>query len=187
MRPPRRIIPQRRRLFVGCEGESEQGYVAWLTRLAEARRVAVHLDAFLLQPGGGDPLAIIEQAVARADQQAARRGDYERRFVLLDRDKFGHSPQRDARIPQVAANGSIELVWQRPCHEAIILRHLDGCQNRQPQTSPLAGQQLGAAWPAYRKPMTAARLADRLDVDAVARISAVEPELAAMLGIIGLV
>ena len=40
MKPPasrrRAARPQRVRIFVGCEGESEQGYVALLQRLADA-------------------------------------------------------------------------------------------------------------------------------------------------------
>jgi len=73
MRRPRVLIPQRRRLFVGCEGESEQAYVALLARLSGEAGLAVHLDAVLLQPGGGDPLAIVERAAARAAEREGRR------------------------------------------------------------------------------------------------------------------
>lgn len=55
----------RRSIFIGCEGESERGYVAFLGRLAEQVGLAVHLDPVVLQPGGGDPLAIVELAVKR--------------------------------------------------------------------------------------------------------------------------
>lgn len=188
MRPPRRFIPQRRRLFVGCEGESEQGYVALLARLIEEVQVAVHLDAVLLQPGGGDPLALMEQAAARADERERRRGDpYERRFVIIDDDKLGQTPERDQRIVGVAAAAGLQIVWQRPCHEALLLRHLEGCGQLRPPSTPIARQQLGARWPDYGKAMPAARLAQRLDRAAVVRAAAIEPELAIFLLQIGLI
>lgn len=188
MRPPRRLIRQRRRLFVGCEGESEQGYTALLARLFEEARLAVHLDAVLLQPGGGDPLALVERAAARVAEREGSRGDpYARRFVLLDRDKIGQTPQRDQRIPGVAAGADLQLIWQRPCHEAMLLRHLEDCAQPQPPTTPIACQQLGARWPGYQKAMPAARLAERLDRAAVERAAAVEPDLAILLKEIGLI
>jgi hypothetical protein len=187
MRRPRRTIPQRRRLFVGCEGESERAYTALLARLVEEERLAVHLDAVLLQPGGGDPLAIVERAAARVAERESRRGDpYERRFVILDDDKLGQTPQRDQRIAGVAADAGLQIIWQSPCHEAVLLRHLDGCTQLRPPTTAVAGQQLVAQWPAYHKAMPAARLAERLDRAALARAAAAEVALAELLQVIGL-
>jgi len=65
MRRRRLFIPQRRRIFLGCEGESERGYGALIGRLLESQRRDVHLQVVLLKPGGGDPLALIEQARKR--------------------------------------------------------------------------------------------------------------------------
>lgn len=187
MRPPRRLIPQRRRLFVGCEGESEQSYTALLARLVEDAQLAVHLDAVLLQPGGGDPLALVERAAARAAERESRRGDpYARRFVLLDRDKIGQTPQRDQRIAGVAADADLHLIWQRPCHEAMLLRHLENCAQLRPPATPIAYHQLEARWPGYQKAMPAVRLAERLDRAAIAHAAAVEPDLAILLQEIGL-
>lgn len=186
MRRPHRLIPQRRRLFVGCEGESEQSYVALLARFAEAARVSVHLDAVLLRPGGGDPLAIVERAAAKVDERVGRHGAYERRFVLIDRDRWGQTPNRDQQIAGLAVSASLELIWQRPCHEAVLLRHLDGCSQLRPRSTAIAQTGLSARWPSYQKGMPAIRLADRLDIAAVQRAAAVEPELAVLLHEIGL-
>lgn len=188
MRRPRRIILQRRRLFIGCEGESEQSYVALLTRLAEALGLAVHLDAVLLQPGGGDPLAIVERAGLRVGEREAKRAEpYEHRFVLLDDDKRGQAPQRDERIGGIAAQAQLHLVWQQPCHEALLLRHLNGCAALRPATTQAAGQQLVQRWPTYTKATPAARLAERLDHPALVRAADVEPDLAVLLAAIGLI
>lgn len=191
MRPPRRhaarrAIPQRRRLFVGCEGESERAYVALLARLAEDAHLAVHLHAEVL--GGGDPLAIVEHAAQRAAEHDRQRGElFARRFVLLDSDKRGHVPQRDERIGGVAAAAGLCLVWQRPCHEALLLRHLEGCSQLMPATTRLANKHLLQRWPSYEKAMSSTRLAARLDLAATIRASEVEAELAELLREIGLI
>jgi hypothetical protein len=182
MRPPRRIVAQRRRLFVGCEGESEQGYIALLSRLADVARLPVHLDAVLLRPGGGDPLGLVELAASKANERAGKHGDYAARFVLLDDDRLGAAPARDARIDAVVAEAHFRLIWQHTCHEALLLRHLDGCAQRRPANTQLAIAALEAEWPAYRKGMPAARLAERIDHAGVARASNVEPGLAGLLG-----
>ncbi len=141
--------PQRKRLFVGCEGESERGYAALLQRYAEIDDLLVHIDPVLLQPGGGDPCALVERALALLTQRERRHGDpYANSFVLLDTDKLGQTPQRDQRARQIAERAGLTLVWQEPCHEAMLLRHLENCTNLQPGTTPLALQQLTQRWPA---------------------------------------
>lgn len=57
MRRRQKVI-RRRRLFVGCEGESEQGYVALLQRFADERGNAVQIDGKVITHAG-DPLAKI--------------------------------------------------------------------------------------------------------------------------------
>ena len=98
MRRPRRpFIRPRRRVFLGCEGESERGYGALLRRLLEVHRQDVHLDVVLLRPGGGDPLALVELARRLIDESERKReAPYSLRAVLLDSDKRGHTPPRDA-------------------------------------------------------------------------------------------
>lgn len=186
-RQKRKVVPQRRRIFVGCEGESEQGYVALLTRLAETQRLAVHLHAVLLQPGGGDPSSLVDLAIKRAGEREKRHGAFEGRFILLDDDKLGISPDRDARITPAANKAGLGLIWQHTCHEALLLRHLEGCAQRRPGSTALAMTALSQAWPGYRKGMPAARLAERIDHGAIARAAAVEAALAGLLTTIGFI
>ncbi len=63
MRRRRATIPVRTRIFLGCEGESEQGYGALLTRLAEGAGLHLAIHSVLLRPGGGDPLDLVTLAV----------------------------------------------------------------------------------------------------------------------------
>ena len=178
--------PQRTRIFVGCEGESEQGYATLLQRVADAAGRFVHVDAVVLQPGGGDPCALVEQALKRVRERERQHGDrYAYRYVLLDADKVGLQPQRDARAEALAA-GELNLIWQRPCYEAVLLRHLPECLQLRPPLSADALAQLRQRWPDYRKPMPATRLATRIDQDALERIRRVEPELACLLDVIAI-
>jgi len=54
-------IRRRSRIFLGCEGESEQSYGAFLQRLADERGLMVHILSANLRPAG-DPLALAEKA-----------------------------------------------------------------------------------------------------------------------------
>lgn len=183
----RPFIPQRTPIFIGCEGESERGYVALLGRIAEQAGLAVHLDAVLLQPGGGDPRAIIDRGIQRLGERRRKRGSgYDAQFILLDDDRVGQAPRRDARLLAVAAAAGMRLVWQSTCHEALLLRHLENCATLRPQTTELAAAQLRQRWPDYRKPASAADLARRIDREALVRAAGVEPDLRVLLEAIGI-
>ena len=121
MSPRRATIPQRRRIFLGCEGESEQGYGALLSRLVEERGLHLAIHSVLLRPGGGDPFDLVTLAVELNERDERRRGRYSVKAVLLDRDKLGVSPQRDRRMamklipeqrvdPQRASPGTVGIV-----------------------------------------------------------------------------
>lgn len=182
----RGVRPQRKRLFVGCEGESERGYAALLQRFADVEGLLVHIDPVLLQPSGGDPCALVERARALLGQREQRHGEsYAERFVLLDGDKVGQTPQRDARARIIAEQAGFQLVWQEPCHEALLLRHLDNCTDLRPPTTPLAIQQLTQRWPDYRKGMAAVRLGDRIDLAGAKRVAQNDAAVAALLAAIG--
>jgi hypothetical protein len=51
-------------VFLGCEGESERGYGILIRQLLNEQRKDIFLDVVLLKPGGSDPLALLERAVA---------------------------------------------------------------------------------------------------------------------------
>lgn len=177
MRPHRPRIPQRRRVFLGCEGESEQSYGVLLGKLTEARHRRIHIDAVLLQPGAGDPLGLVERAVRLIRDRSERAGAYVIRAVLLDSDKTGLIPERDARVLALARRHGLHLIWQKPCHEGFLLRHLDGCETLRPAQSAEAMAELQRRWPDYRKGLPAARLAGRLDEGCILRAASVETVL----------
>lgn len=179
-------IPQRKRIYFGCEGDSERSYGKLLNVLTDAAGLSLFLDCDVLQPGAGDPLALIETAIRRIYEKGAKHGAFKAHVVLLDSDKLGQSPQRDKRMHQLASEHLIQLIWQDPCHESFLLRHLAGQATMRPQSSELAMQAIRRSWPEYRKGMPASELAVKIDADAIRRAASVENDLNAFLTEIGL-
>jgi hypothetical protein len=177
--------PQRRRVFLGCEGASERGYGELLRQLRDAQKQDVHLDIVLLEPGGGDPLTLVQRAERRIADREAKRERYAVRAVLLDTDQLDKDPKRDERADVLARKAKIMLIWQDPCHEGLLLRHLDGCRDRRPATCDQAERELKQRWPDYQKGMAARQLALRIGAAQLCQAYEVEPTLAEFLLAIG--
>lgn len=183
-RPPH--LPQRRPVYIGCEGASEVGYAGFLQDLLRVAEKPVHLIVEDLGLGAGDPLARIEMAVRRLARLRRTRTAPAERFVLFDFDQAERNPQRAEQARRMAADHDIVILWQRPCFEAVLLRHLEGRAWHRPPDTPGAGRAIVREWPEYEKPMTRANLARRLNLAAVMRAAAVEPDLASLLRCLGL-
>ena len=179
-------IPQRRVIFVGCEGRSECGYAGLLQDIANEMSLAVHIRIEELHPGAGDPLARIQMLVDRLQRYQRTRVVPYARFALIDADQAELDPQRAERAVRLAREHDIELVWQRPTLEAVLLRHLSGRAASQPPDAASAQQALVRDWPEYAKPMTALALKSKINLERLHQAAAVEPRLAALLRAIGL-
>jgi hypothetical protein len=177
----RSIIAPRTPIFVGCEGESEQAYGQVLNDLLRDQNRPFHLEVVNLSPGAGDPTARLRKAEQEIARRRQRRSEFHLRVALLDSDQVDGDGHRRKQAEQRAQSLDIRIIWQEPCHEALLLRHLDGFAQNRPPTSLSAEAMLRAAWPDYRKPMTKIQLARRIDLDAVRRAASVEPELCAFL------
>lgn len=168
-------IPQRRRFFVACEGDSERGYAAFLQGLATDFGLAIHLD---IRPcRGGDPLAIVETAISELKLRSKQRGAFMGQAVFLDADRREDVPDRTARADRLIRQHGFRAIWSQPALEALLLNHLPGCERLRPATSAIAVQQLQERWQGYRKGMTANDLRARLDRAAVERAASVLPAL----------
>lgn len=177
----RRTIPQRMPVFLGCEGESEQAYGQILNDLLREARRPVHLEVVNLNPGAGDPIARLRKAEQEIARRRQRRSEFRLQVVLMDSDQVDADGKRRQQAERFAQQLGIRIIWQEPCHEAMLLRHLDGFVHSRPPTSGAADAVLKAAWPDYRKPMTKMQLARRIDLEAISRAAAVEPSLFAFL------
>lgn len=185
MRTRRPIIPQRKPIFIGCEGESEQGYAGRLQDLVAQQGLHVHLNIEVLR--AGDPLARLELAARKLAHLRRTRGTFADKFVLLDTDQLALSPTRALQARAFAAANDIRIVWQEPCFEAMLLRHLPGRTERRPPNNQATQTALLQDWPGYRKPMSRSELASRLDLDSVVRAAGVEDDLSVLLRCIGLI
>ena len=186
MSQARRIRPLRERIFVGCEGKSEAGYISLIGEIAKTAGLPVHLEIINLAPAG-DPQSRVEAAVKSIAERERNREKFAFRFVILDDDQNAQSPQRAATAKQMAQSNSISLIWQSPCHEAILLRHFAGHTNDRPPTSALAELQLKAVWPDYAKGMERRDVGKRMDLDALKRAASVEPDLLQFLKRLGVI
>jgi hypothetical protein len=181
MKRYRGSIAQRRRIFLGCEGSSEHAYGALLSRLARDRpEMHVHIDVVDLNPGAGDPLALVDRALREIARGERSRVSYALKALLLDQDRMGQAPERDAQAMARTREGKLLLIWQRPVHEGFLLRHLDGCQALRPSKDRCLAR-LRREWPAYTKPMTAEKLGERIELAEIKRACAVEPDLRGFL------
>ncbi len=181
-------IPRRKRYFIGCEGESEKGYAAFLIFLARRKNLAIHLDSQVLGKAG-DPLVLVEQAIA-----AVKRGEkggkpaYRKRFLLMDTDRLNQDQQKDAKMLRIAQQNNLVLVRQDPCIEAVLLRHFNGKEACRPPATTVALQDLRRVWPDYKKGIAGQDLAKKFNLEDVHR-AAKQPnqtDLKNMLEIIGL-
>ena len=186
MNPRRAFIPQRRAIFIGCEGASEVGYASLLQDLVIAAGLHVHLEISELAPGAGDPLARVEMAVRRLNNLRRTRVAPAEGFVLLDSDQAERNPQRAAGAQHLAQDNDIHIVWQSPCFEAVLLRHMPDRAANRPLGALEAARALNREWPEYQKPMSRAALARKIDLDAILRAAQVEPKLAELLRCLGL-
>ena len=188
---PRHSRPERRRIFIGCEGESERSYVRLLQDLCDAsdRGLAVHLDSHIIPSTGGNAERILLGAMALIGRNTARRDPYRSHFILLDSDvaveQRGESFLED--LSRRAMRAGIVLVWQRCCHEALLLHHLPGRERNTHHRSADALRQLESVVPGYRKGWSADRLGRFITLEHVLRAAAVEPDLHALLLEIGLI
>jgi len=180
-------IPLRRPVYVGCEGASEASYANLLRDLLHDAQLPVHLVVQTLGQGAGDPLARIELAAINLAHLRRTRTAPEDRFVLLDFDQAERDPKRADRAQVLAGNHDITILWQRPCFEAVLLRHIEGCNTHRPPDTSTAEKALLRQWPEYAKPMTRAALGKRIDRASVLRAAAVEPGLDIFLRCVGLI
>jgi hypothetical protein len=86
---------------------------------------------------------------------------------------------------RIAQAAGLHLLWQEPCHEALLLRHLEGCQTLRPQSPAAALDELMRRWPDFSKGSSADRLSIRIGAQQIAAAASVEPSLREFLDAIG--
>jgi hypothetical protein len=181
MRGRRPTIPRRKPIFLGCEGESEQAYGQFLNELAREAHLHVHIEVVNLSPGAGDPVSRMHRAQKEVEHRQRKRTEFAFRAVLLDSDQIDNDPQRRKIAEDIGRESGIGIIWQFPCHEALLLRHFEGFEQRRPATKAEIEAMLHQVWPAYQKPMTRVQIAKTLGIAHVRRAVQSEPALLSFL------
>lgn len=158
-------IPRRKRFFIGCEGESEQGYARLLQTFSDEMGLAVHIVAKVMLKSG-DPLKKAERAIAVLEQEArGSKPAFVGRFLQFDTDVIGQNPARDQEMNNLTSKKRIILIRQDICFESFLLRHFEGHEADQPATSEEALARLRGIWPEYRKGASAQELAQYIKLE----------------------
>lgn len=174
-----RVIERRARVFLGCEGESEQGYGALLQRLSDASGAKTHLVLVNLQPAG-DPLELAKKAERKLAEEIKRGGPFAAQAVMLDTDRLPELPDGGLGAKAILARNKMIVIWQRPDFEGLLLRHFEGHQHDNPPRGRSVAA-LSALWGGYHKNMSAAELQRMIELNHVLRAAAVEPSLRELL------
>ena len=178
----RRIIERRSRIFLGCEGESEQAYGTFLQKIADENGLSVHVLPVNLQPAG-DPLALAQKAV-RIYTQEVKKGGFAGKAILLDADRLNEPPNRGKLALKLLADEGFTTIWQKPDHEGLLLRHFDGhMMDDPPRGSSMAALQM--VWAGYHKNFAASDIKQTLSLPHVQRAASVIPALRTLLNMIG--
>ena len=186
MKRPPMIRPQRAPIFIGCEGQSEMGYAGWLRNVIRDRDLPFHLELSDLGRGAGDPFSRIDLAIERVVRIERNREPFTGRYVFLDTDQLAADAGRADQARRRAADYNFTVIWQKPTHEAFLLRHLPGCDTRRPPDKRAADQALAREWAGYRKPTSSQEIERHLALEGAQKVARQLPELARLLLMIGL-
>jgi hypothetical protein len=180
----KRIIQQRKRIFIAAEGESEQSFVKWLKQLSDHQGLHVHLDCQTLQGGG------YKTMLERAVRERKRKERYKSKFSILlvdgDRAERGDDGWTLVQLKQQASMENINVCVQCPNLEGVLLRMLPSNERLQPSGAK-AHSQLRQAWQEYDRPADARMLAAKFTLDDLLRVAKVDVELCWLLTTIGLI
>ena len=175
-------VEPRRVIFIGVEGKSERAFARFLARCCEEAGLHLHLD--VKSGSGGDSLSVVQEIGRRLERHPGRR-ELKDKVVLLDRDRIDQDVRagRDARV--LASKLSIDIVFQEPNLEGLLLRLHPGHERRRiPPNETM--KEVQKVWPEYRKPPTANLLRRRFDLSSLRRAARFDPELTRLLAVLGL-
>jgi len=176
---------KKKRVFLGCEGESEESYGKFLEFLSEKKKLGIHIVKPIL--GGGDTFALAKKAVNAYENEKQKGGIFEFKAVMLDTDMpFDLFKKRQNEAIRSLGSVGLIAIWQEQNHEALLLRHFEGHERDDPPAK-IALYKLQAVWPEYHKNMSAYDLARKLSLDHVKRAARVTPKLNKFLVAIGLI
>lgn len=175
-------VEPRRVIFVGTEGRSDRPFVQFLQRCCDVAGLHVHVH---VKPGSGGGSVAVVRAAACALKRLGRE-DISAKLVLLDRDRVTQDEKEGHDARAEAAKASLEIIFQEPNLEGVLLRLHKGHERRWIRASDTK-RALEKLWPDYSKSsLTADRLSRRFTVSDVRRAAEHDSQLRRLLAILGL-
>ncbi len=172
--------PIRTPIILAVEGDSEQSFIKWLQKLANDKKLNIHLDCKNLCGGGYE--SMLKGAI---DYRERKQSNPTHTILLIDSDRADRHEDEWTlnELQQEAAKESIHVCIQMPKHEAWLLRLLSKKKN--PSMKNI-DDQLRKAWKNYQKPADANTLANKFSYNSLRNVAQAEKELESLLKIIGL-
>ena len=128
--PRRRPIPvePRRVIFIGVEGKNDRAFARFLQFCCDGEGLHLHLN--VTTGSGGDSVSVVKEAARRLTRHLDRR-DISHSLVLLDRDRYAQDVQAGRDAQAVASKSKLEIIFQNPNLEGLLLRLHQGHESRE--------------------------------------------------------
>ena len=174
-------VERRKVIFIGVEGTSDRAFVRFLQICCDEKGLHLHLNVMV--GNGGSSVVVVEEAARYLNRHPGRR-DIKDRLVLLDSDRIRQDKQAGRDAQSVASKENLELIFQNPNLEGLLLRLHEGYENRRIGNN--AEAELRKVWSGYSKQLTADQLRRRFALSDLQRAAQYDDGLKRLLEILGL-
>ena len=127
-------LQKKKLVMLGCEGKSERAYAALLNRFIKESNLPVRIRSLSLEHAS-DPLSRVQLLLRKVQ---TKKKQFHWMGILLDSDQTqgerANSRAQEAR--RLARARGINLIWQNPCHEGLLLKHMPGQEKSNPSVVP---------------------------------------------------
>ena len=179
----RRPVEPRRVICIGVEGKSDQSFARFLQFCCDGEGLHLHLN--VKKASGGDSVSVVKEAVRHLTRHLDKR-DISHSLVLLDRDRHRQDVQAGRDPQAVASKARLEIIFQNPNLEGLLLRLHPGHESRVIAADD-STTELRKVWPEYSKAsLTAEQLKQRFTVFNLRRAAWYDEGLQRLLDVLGL-
>jgi hypothetical protein len=179
-------VPHKRRTlyFIGCEGDNERAFVAFLHECADEQGLNVHLVSHKLRGGGYQQMLAF--AVKEREKQKEKGSSYKKSFLMIDTDRGDNGDDISIeKLRKLADAENFILICQIPCIEALFVRLIRGNENMTFSGTVDAKNRLSTLWPEAKKPIDKLKLMNKFSFEDVQRAAHTTSELKSFLALIG--
>ena len=180
----RKLVKRRRVIFIGVEGKSDRAFARFLQFCCDEEGLHLHLD--IKKGNGGDSVSVVKEAALHLKRRPGKE-DIRHRLLLLDRDRYAEDLQAGRDAQAVASEAKLEIIFQDPNLEGLLLRLHPGHENRKIAAGDSMAK-LHKVWPEYSKSsLTADQLKkQRFGVSDLRRAALHDQSLRRLLEVLGL-